>query len=154
MDQIKIGRFIALCRKDIHLTQAELAEKLGITNRAVSKWENGRCVPDASVMLELCELLHINVNELLCGKRLNEEEERRYADRNTLTMLVARRELDNLHIATELLIFAGIVITITLTSVLAVSALQKAVTLLVGCFVWGYGLWMRIRLGKALKKID
>ena len=152
MDQIKIGRFIALCRKDIHLTQAELAEKLGITNRAVSKWENGRCVPDASVMLELW--LHINVNELLCGKRLNEEEERRYADRNTLTMLVARRELDNLHIATELLIFAGIVITITLTSVLAVSDLQKAVTFLVGCFVWGYGLWMRIRLGKALKKID
>ena len=64
MDQEKIGKFIASCRKDMGLTQAVLAEKLGITDRAVSKWENGKSMPDASIMLELCGLLHITVNEL------------------------------------------------------------------------------------------
>ncbi|MBQ8982189.1 MAG: helix-turn-helix transcriptional regulator, partial [Lachnospiraceae bacterium] len=74
MDQVKIGKFIAACRKEQNLTQAALAEKLGITDRAVSKWENGRSLPDSSIMLELCELLSINVNELLKGERVAMEE--------------------------------------------------------------------------------
>ena len=65
MDQLKIGRFIAERRREQGLTQAELAEKLHITDRAVSKWETGRGVPDSSIMLALCELLDINVNDLL-----------------------------------------------------------------------------------------
>lgn len=73
MDQIKIGKFIAECRKKVNLTQKQLAEKLGITDRAVSKWETGKTMPDTSVMLELCELLCINVNELLNGERINME---------------------------------------------------------------------------------
>ena len=68
MDQIKIGRFIAERRKKANLTQAQLAEKLGITDRAVSKWETGRSLPDASLMLDLCGLLGINVNDLLSGE--------------------------------------------------------------------------------------
>lgn len=67
MNQEKIGKFIAKCRKENGYTQASLAEKLGITDRAVSKWENGKNMPDASIMLELCGLLRINVNELLTG---------------------------------------------------------------------------------------
>lgn len=70
MDQKKIGKFIALCRKENGYTQAALAEKLGITDRAVSKWENGKSMPDASIMLELCELLKINVDELLTGEHI------------------------------------------------------------------------------------
>lgn len=57
MNQIKIGKFIASCRKEQGMTQANLAEKLGITDRAVSKWENGKSMPDSGIMLELCELL-------------------------------------------------------------------------------------------------
>ena len=68
MDQQAIGRFIAACRKQQHLTQAQLAEALGITDRAVSKWETGRSLPDTSLMLELCEVLHISVNDLLHGE--------------------------------------------------------------------------------------
>ncbi len=70
MDQKKIGRFIALCRKENGYTQAALAEKLGITDRAVSKWENGKSMPDASIILELCELLKINADELLTGEHI------------------------------------------------------------------------------------
>ncbi len=67
MNQIKIGRFIAECRKEKKLTQMQLAEKLNITDRAVSKWETGKGMPDSSVMLELCEILGITVNDLLSG---------------------------------------------------------------------------------------
>lgn len=74
MDQVKIGKFIATCRKEKNYTQAALAEQLGITDRAISKWENGKSLPDSSIMLELCELLSINVNELLKGERIMVDE--------------------------------------------------------------------------------
>ena len=70
MDQIKIGKFIATCRKNNNLTQLQLAEKLGITDKAVSKWERGITMPDSSIMLDLCDILGINVNELLSGERI------------------------------------------------------------------------------------
>ena len=73
MNQIKIGRFIADCRKKSNLTQLQLAEKLGITDKAISKWERGITMPDSSIMLELCDILSINVNELLSGEKINME---------------------------------------------------------------------------------
>ena len=73
MDQIKIGEFISQQRKNQNLTQAALAEKLGITDRAVSKWERGKGLPDVSLMMELCEILDITVNELLCGEKISME---------------------------------------------------------------------------------
>ena len=73
MNQIKIGKFIADCRRQVHLTQMQLAEKLGITDKAVSKWERGIAMPDTSIMLELCDILHISVNELLCGEKISME---------------------------------------------------------------------------------
>ncbi len=100
MDQKKIGRFIALCRKENGYTQAALAEKLGITDRAVSKWENGRSMPDASIMLELCELLKINVNELLTGEHIlidnlkeKEESDKNMVSENKKTGLTKRGKM-------------------------------------------------------------
>ena len=68
MDQVKIGKFIAECRKKQGLTQLQLAERLNITDRAVSKWENGKSMPDSSIMLELCDVLNITVTDLLNGE--------------------------------------------------------------------------------------
>ena len=68
MEQVKIGKFIAECRKKKNLTQMQLAEKLNITDRAISKWETGKGIPDSSIMLELCNELDISVNELLSGE--------------------------------------------------------------------------------------
>lgn len=73
MDQIKIGKFIATLRKEQHLTQAELAMKLGVTDRAISKWENGRGLPDLSLVVPLSEVLDISINELLSGERIEKE---------------------------------------------------------------------------------
>lgn len=86
MNQEKIGRFIALCRKQNGFTQASLAEKLGITDRAVSKWENGKSMPDASIMLELCGYLKINVNELLMGEHIAMENYKEIAEQNLIEM--------------------------------------------------------------------
>ena len=86
MNQEKIGRFIASCRKERGLTQARLAERLGITDRAVSKWENGKSLPDASIMLELCDLLKITVNELLSGERLDMDDYRKMAEENIVEL--------------------------------------------------------------------
>jgi transcriptional regulator with XRE-family HTH domain/DNA-directed RNA polymerase subunit RPC12/RpoP len=73
MDQIKIGKFIAERRKKASLTQMQLAEKLGITDKAISKWERGIAMPDTSIMLKLCDILGISVNELLCGEKIDME---------------------------------------------------------------------------------
>ena len=94
MNQEKIGSFIAKCRKEKGYTQAGLAEKLGITDRAVSKWENGKSMPDASLMLPLCELLGINVNELLTGEHLTMDEYKENAEEN-LMMLKEQEEKNN-----------------------------------------------------------
>ncbi|MBR3840315.1 MAG: helix-turn-helix transcriptional regulator [Erysipelotrichales bacterium] len=74
MDQIKIGKFIAECRKKKNLTQAQLAEKLNITNRAISKWETGKAMPDSNIMFDLCDILEITVNELLSGEIIDMEQ--------------------------------------------------------------------------------
>ena len=86
MNQEKIGKIIAKCRKENGYTQALLAEKLGITDRAVSKWENGKSMPDASIMLELCELLGINVNELLIGEHIIMDNYKEVAEKNLVEM--------------------------------------------------------------------
>ena len=73
MDQLKTGKFIAECRKQKNLTQMQLAEKLGITDKAISKWERSIAMPDTSIMLELCDILGISVNELLSGEKISME---------------------------------------------------------------------------------
>ena len=91
MDQIKIGKFIAECRKLQGYTQAQLAEKLNITDRAVSKWETGRSLPDSSIMLALCDILGISVNELLSGEKFIMENNNQ---KNEQLLLEMAKELE------------------------------------------------------------
>ena len=90
MDQLKIGRFIAQCRKKANLTQMQLAEKLGITDKAISKWERGIAMPDTSIMLELCDILCISVNELLSGEKINMD----HNQKNEQLLLDMAKELE------------------------------------------------------------
>ena len=94
MDLEKIGKFIAECRKENNLTQNDLANKLNITDRAISKWENGRSMPDSSIMLDLCDILHISVNELLLGGKIEMENYNRAAELKLVEM-VKQNELTN-----------------------------------------------------------
>ncbi len=92
MNQIIIGRFIAERRKKANLTQMQLAEKLGITDKAISKWERGVAMPDTSIMLELCDILGISVNELLCGEKIDMENNNQ---KNEQLLLDMAKELEN-----------------------------------------------------------
>ena len=91
MDQLKIGKFIAECRKQKQLTQLQLADKLGITDKAISKWERGIAMPDTSIMLELCDILCISVNELLNGEIINVENSN---EKNEQLLLDMAKELE------------------------------------------------------------
>ena len=87
MNQEKIGKFIAELRKENNMTQQELADKLMITDRAVSNWENGRRLPDYSLLKDLCEILHISINELFACERLSNEDYKKKADENLMNAL-------------------------------------------------------------------
>lgn len=104
MDQIKIGKFISKCRKEKRMTQAQLAEKLNITDRAVSKWETGRGMPDSSIMLELCNELGIPVNELLCGERLKMDDYNLKFEENLLAVQKEKEESDRRMLKLEMVI--------------------------------------------------
>jgi transcriptional regulator with XRE-family HTH domain len=94
MNQEKIGKFIASCRKKQKLTQEQLAEKLGITYKAVSKWETGKGLPDASIMKDLCNNLKITVNELLSGELINKEDYNKKAEEYMLEIYRQKEEGD------------------------------------------------------------
>lgn len=87
MEQEKIGKFIAECRKQQKLTQVQLAEKLNITDRAISKWETGKGMPDSSIMIKLCDELQISVNELLKGERIPNNNVDVETDKNIINIL-------------------------------------------------------------------
>ena len=121
MDQIKIGRFIAECRKNANLTQMQLAEKLNITDRAVSKWETGRALPDSSIMLELCDILNISVNDLLSGEVVTMENYEKELENNLLEMVKQKEENDRMLLTLEVVI--GVLSTIVLLVPVFVGAL-------------------------------
>lgn len=92
MDQQKTGEFIAQLRKEKGMTQRELAERLMISDRTISKWECGNGFPEISLMLPLCEILGVSVNELLSGKRLPSGEYQKHAEVNIMSLMQERRE--------------------------------------------------------------
>ena len=104
MDQIKIGKFIAECRKKNNLTQMQLAEKLNITDRAISKWENGKGMPDSSIMLDLCNELKISVNELLSGEIIEMKNYNEKLEQNLFDMVKQKEELDKRLLTMEIVI--------------------------------------------------
>lgn len=87
MDQEKIGMFIAELRKEKNLTQEKLGEKLGVTSKAVSKWENGKSMPDISIMKDLCDTLEITLNELFVGEKIKEKDIQKVSENNLLNIL-------------------------------------------------------------------
>ena len=107
MDQIKIGKFIQERRKEKRLTQSELAEKLDVTDRAVSKWENGNCIPDASNIQELCKILNITINDLFSGCVVDMRDNEKKLEENLLEMIKIKEKRDK-----ELLILEIFIVVI------------------------------------------
>ena len=155
MNQMKIGKFIAECRKQKGLTQMQLAEKLGITDKAISKWERGIAMPDSSIMLELCDILDITVNELLSGEKINMENNNQ---KNEQLLLDMAKELEkkNKTIWSSMWVIMIISITVLIAGVLIaaflvpkgvwqlVTIIGICVVFLIPCF---YALKLEVSVG-------
>ena len=133
MDQIKIGRFIAECRKKAKLTQMQLAEKLNVTDRAVSKWETGKSMPDSSIILELCDVLGISANELLSGEEISMENDHQ---KNEQLLLDMAKELErkNKTIWTSM----WTIMTVSITALIA--------GLFIAAFLIPEGVWQLVTI--------
>ena len=94
MNQTAIGSYIARKRKEQNLTQEQLAETLGVSNKTISKWENGKCMPDYSIIEPLCEALHVTLPELMDGEDAAEDSVRVYDDEQILDLLRRTQELE------------------------------------------------------------
>ncbi len=140
MDQIKIGKFIADCRRKANLTQMQLAEKLGITDRAISKWETGKSLPDSSIMLELCGTLSITVNDLLSGEVVTMDNYNKKLENNLLEVVKQKQEADKRLLSLE--VFIGITAIIVLSTLIFLAAyVEMEVWLKVSVMVLGFTLF-------------
>ena len=150
MDQMKIGRFIAECRKKEDLTQIQLAEKLNITDRAVSKWETGKSLPDSSIMLELCSVLKITVNDLLSGEVITMDNYNKEMENKLLEIIKEKEENDKRLLMLEWVIGALsliiLFVPIIIASYLPMEEWQRMAVLFSGfipCFI-GFGFALKI----------
>ena len=155
MDQKKIGKFIAECRKKVNLTQMQLAEKLGITDKAVSKWERGIAMPDTSIMLELCDILGISVNELLSGEKISMENNNQ---KNEQLLLDMAKELEQKNKTIWSSMWAIMIVSITaliagifIAAFLIPEGVWQLVTILCVCVVFlipcFYALKLEVSVG-------
>ena len=120
MDQVKIGKFIADCRKKNNMTQMQLAERLGITDRAVSKWENGKAMPDSSIMLALCDALKISVNDLLSGEVVTMNDYNEKMEKNLIELTKQKEEADKRLLFLEILV--GVICVAVLLGLVGVAS--------------------------------
>lgn len=150
MNQQEIGKFISICRKEKELTQTQLAEILGVSDKSISRWENGKTMPDLSLYEPLCKTLDIQISELLYAKKMTDSEKSIQGDKSALSIFKTKSQLETFGIFTEILIVIGIIITVTLTKLLTYTATQAIVTIICGCFVWGFGLILKVKIRKAI----
>ncbi|MBQ9938365.1 MAG: helix-turn-helix transcriptional regulator [Oscillospiraceae bacterium] len=136
MDQIKIGRFIAERRKNAGLTQLQLAEMLGITDRAISKWETGKAMPDSSIMLELCGILKITVNDLLSGEVVTMENYNRELETNLIEMVRQKEQADKRLLTIEIVMcvvcLLPLLAAVCLVNVISLEEWMETVIVLAG----------------------
>lgn len=119
MNQEKIGRFIANCRKQKNMTQQELAEKLGVSDRTIGNWENGRNMPDLSLFKPLCNEFNISLNDLMSGEKVKEKEYQEKLEENIInTINYTNKKIENRNNFIGLILITfGVLISITAVSV-------------------------------------
>lgn len=150
MDQIKIGKFIQEKRKEKGITQSELAEKLYISDRAISKWENGICMPDVGNMQDLCEILGITINDLFSGEVVDMKNNEKVLEKNLLEMTEMKEERDRQLLTLE--IFIGIVSTIVLlgsillVGIFELSKIPAAIIITIASIIFATGMGLALRI--------
>ena len=150
MNLIKIGKFISLKRKEKDITQSELAEKLLISDRAISKWENGICLPDANNMPELCKILGITINDLFSGEVVDMKDNEKKLEENLLEMAKLKEAKDKQLLALEYVI--GFISTISFIALIFVAAYidmelwMRIVLIVIGIIIFAFGVGNAIKI--------
>ena len=150
MDQLKIGKFIAERRKAEDLTQMQLAEKLCVTDRAVSKWETGKSLPDSSIMLKLCEILKISVTELLMGEKNLMENNNKSLEEMALEVVKQKEKSDRTLLALEwvigILSCIVLIVPIIIAATIEMEEWQRAIICLTGIIPAFFGFFLALRI--------
>ena len=155
MNQEKIGKFIAQCRKEKNMTQQDLSEKLGVSSKTVSNWENGRNMPDLSLFKPLCEELDINLNDFLSGEKIKETEYQKKLEENIIkTINFSNNKLrnENNFIGLILITF-GVLISITAIAIFPSESSWGSIYSVVGAIISLIGIskfTKRLTYGKRL----
>ena len=147
MNQEKIGKFIAKMRKEKKLTQQELAEKLGVSDRTIGNWENGRNMPDLSLFKPLCEELNISINDLLSGEKLKKEKYQEKFEENVINTIDysnKKIKLSKDHVYSLLMIF-GLFISITALTMFSADSSWSCIYSLVGIIMFIIGLGLKTK---------
>lgn len=140
MDQRQIGKFIAELRNEKGMTQSELGEKIGVTNKTISRWENGNYMPDISIITTLCAELDISANELLCAQHLKDSEFKTKADENLIESFHRIKNIK--HEKSIIDFFTGAGTGLVLSCLSSPISGRKTVVLMVGIAMIGIG-WYR-----------
>ena len=150
MDQIKIGKFIAQCRKQKKLTQMQLAEMLNITDKAISKWERGLSLPDSSIMLELCDILGITVNDLLSGEVITMDNYNKQLEKNLFEVIKEKQDADKRLLSLE--IFIGTIVSVIFIALIFVASFVqmadwlRAFLIVIGVIPFAIGMAYAIKI--------
>lgn len=120
MDQVKIGKFIKQKRKEKKITQSMLAEMLNVTDRAISKWENGICMPDSGIIRELCETLNITINALFSGEIVDMKDNEKRLEKNLLDMVKQKEESDKRLLTMEIVI--GVLMSVVFLTLIFIAS--------------------------------
>ena len=155
MDLDKIGKFIALNRKNKGLTQEQLAEKLGVTNKTVSRWETGKYMPDLSLLKPLSEELGITLNELLSGEKIKEEKIVENTERNILnTIDYSSKKVENEHKKISIiLMILGAIISISALTIFNKESSWCSIYSIIGIIIFVIGLVRNLKKFKKIQKI-
>ncbi len=155
MNQEKIGKFIAENRKLKKMTQVELAEKLGVSDRSVSKWENGRCMPDLSLFEPLCTELGITINELLIGEKIKKEEYQQVLEKNIVNAIdYSKKEIEKEKAKISYIIMiTGILISLSAFIIFSPESSWSSIYSIMGIFIFIIGVFKELKIKNKIKKI-
>ena len=150
MDLIKIGKFISSKRKEKDITQSALAEKLYISDRAISKWENGICLPDAGNIPILCEILGITINDLFSGEVVDMKDNEKKLEENLLEMIRLKEQRDKELLRLE--IFIGVTISVIMFTLIMIASFAnmedwlRVALIIIGIIPFAIGIIYSIRI--------
>lgn len=153
MSQQAIGRFIAECRENLKITRGALGERLGVSNKKVTGWEEGGAMPGAAMYEPLCRVLGVDVSDLLSGKKLKDSEKIERGEKSASAILSVKSMLNAYKLLAYALMLIGALVAILVRG-FAVKPGQQVLVIVIGCVILALGITLLVLLGKAMSRLE